>query len=242
MSTRWRLPVDRPLAGKLAQAALLGAVCGSLLAGSSGCAIFGYAAQAVGEGPVKARYPKGGGEGGLSNQSVALMIWVDRSIRIDYQSLQLDAANAIQEKLQKAQKKGDKKELKGATFPIEPRSIIRYQREHPEIEAEPIAQVAPIFNVSRLIFIEIHDFQTRPDAALELYRGQITCTIKVVEIDAAGKAKIGYQEENMQVTVPKKSPPEGMPGGTDIKIYGALLEEFTTEVSWRFFEHWEEDD
>jgi hypothetical protein len=166
------------------------------------------------------------------------MVWVDRSVRIDFQSLQLDVANEVQTKLQIAQK--DKKELKGATFPIEPRSIIRYQREHPEIEAGPIVTVAPVFNVSRLIFIEINNLETRPNAQLELFRGQIDATIKVIEIDAAGNAKVAFQEEHMQVSVPDKSPPEGVPNASDVKIYGALLKKFTTEVTWRFFEHWED--
>lgn len=233
----WRAVVGKSMRRRLTMAAL----AATLLTGASGCAIFGYAAQAVGEGPVKTRYPKEDSKShGLQNESVAVMVWVDRSVRIDYQSLQLDIANEVQTKMLIAQKDG-KKELKGATFPIEPRSIIRYQREHPEIEAEPITVVAPTFNVSRLIFIEINNFETRPNAQLELFRGQIDATIKVIEIDAAGNAKIAFQEEHAQVVVPKKSPPEGVPGSNDVKIYGALLKEFTTQVTWRFFEHWEEE-
>lgn len=202
----------------------------ALCAGASGCAALGYAAAMLPKPPIKAAYA------GLAGQSVGVMVWVDRSIRIDYPAIQLDVANAIQIKLMAAQA-DDKDELKGAIFPVEPRSIVRYQADHPETDAMPVIEVAPAMNVSRLIYVEITDFQTRPEASLELFRGEVRGSIKVVSVDEQGRTKLVYQENEMRVTFPKKSPPEGVPSATDERIYVGTLEDFTTEVAQRFFTH-----
>jgi hypothetical protein len=201
-----------------------------LAAGVTGCALFGYAASVMPKPPIKASYE------GLAGQSVGVMIWVDRGIRIDYPTLQLDVANAIQLKLQAAQK--DKKdELKGTLFPVEPRSIARYQADHPEVDAMPIVDVAPNLNVSRVIYVEVTSFQTRPEATLELFRGEVMGTVKVIAVDEQGRSKVVFQENDIRVTFPPKSPPEGVPATNDVKIYTGTLEDFTTEVAQRFFEH-----
>lgn len=207
---------------------LLGAL---LLVGVGGCEAFGSAAGALGKPPVKAAYA------GLAGQSVGVMVWVDRGIRIDYPAIQLDVANTIQAKLVEAQQKGKVAELKGTIFPVEARSVARYQADHPEIEALPITEVAPRLNVSRLIYVEISDFQTRPEATLDLYRGVVTGSIKVVAVDQAGNAKLVYDEREVRTVFPKKSPPEGVTNTSDIRIYNGVLEDFTTDVAVRFFEH-----
>jgi hypothetical protein len=210
--------------------ALLLSLSALLLIGATGCAALGYAAAVMPKPPIKASYE------GLANQSIGVMVWVDRSIRIDYPTLQLDVANSIQLKLQAAQK--DKKdELKAAIFPVEPRSIARYQADHPETDATPITEVAPNLNVSRVIYIEITDFATRPEASLELFRGEMMGAITVVAVDEAGRSKVVYEEKNVRVTFPPKSPPEGVPASNDVKIYTGTVDDFTTEIAQRFYTH-----
>jgi hypothetical protein len=200
----------------------------------SGCQIFGYAAQTLPKLPVAAAYK------GLAGQSVGVMVWVERGVRIDYPTIQLDIANAVQNNLVEAQK-AKKEDLKDTTFPVEPRSIARYQAEHPESEALPITSVAPNLNVSRLIYIEVTDFHTRPEASLELYRGFVVGNVRVVEVDGAGNAgwvaRVVYQQSNLQFTFPVKSPPEGILGSSDIRMYEGSLEGFTTRVAQLFFTH-----
>lgn len=202
---------------------------------TGGCQFFGYVAATMPKPKVKPHYQ------GMRGQSVAVMVWADRSIRIDYPMIQLDIANAVQNKLLAAQKdKSD--ELKEAVFPIEPRSIVRYQVDHPESAATPITEVAPVFNVSRLIYIEIQEFQTRPEASLELFRGVVNATVRVVEIDAAGKAKVVYEETEVRTVFPRKSQAEGVPNSSDGRMYAGVLEQFTTDVARLFFTYQPGDD
>jgi len=211
---------------RTAIAALLAAL--PLLAG--GCAILGFAAAVVPDAPVPPAYK------GLAGQSVGVMVWADRQTYLDFAALQLDLANTIQNRLVNEQTKNKRAELKDSTFPVQPASILRYQREHPEVEALPIVQVAPNLNVTRLIYIEIEDFATRPDAALELYRGSLVATIRVLEING-DVAKVVYEENSLRSVFPAKTPPEGVPNASDRRIYAGTIEFFARDVVNRFITH-----
>jgi len=180
---------------------------------------------------------------GLAGQSVAVMVWSDRGIRIDYPSIQIDCATSIQNKLLAAQK--DKsKELKETKFPVLPASIARYQAKYPQTQSRPIAEVAPHLanrtGLTRLIYVEIEGFSTRPAPGVDLFRGSMAGSVKVIEIKD-GKARDVYEESDVHAAFPKKAPEEGTPNLDDQKIYGGTLNEFTTEIVKRFVTH-EEDD
>src|SRR5215207_4780332 len=145
----------------------------------SGCHIIGVAAYKLK--PPETVQPK---YMGLENQSTGVMVWADRGLRIDWPTIQLDLANSVQKKLIDFQKgKGrESKTLGGTSFPVLPASIVRYQKDHPEIEAMPITDIAPRLGAKRLIYVELEDFATRSDQQLALYRGTGNATVKVVEI------------------------------------------------------------
>src|SRR5689334_25170997 len=97
-----------------------------LLAG--GCNVIGAAAQLMPRPDIKAAY------GGLAYQTVGVMVWADRGIRIDFPTLQADVASSLTKKLQDAtnlkNKKQVPKELAGATY-LNPTAVIRFQEDHP---------------------------------------------------------------------------------------------------------------
>ena len=198
-----------------------------------GCAALGVAAYKL-KPPetIKPKYTN------LANQSVGVMVWADRGIRIDWQMLQVDLANAIEHKLKEqttdAKGKPKAKTLAGVTYPVQPASIARYQKDHPEVEAMTITDVAPKLGVSRLIYVEIEDFATRSDQAVELFRGQAKATVRVLEI-ADGKANVAYTWENVQVSYPPKVPQEGIPNAGDARIYAGTVDAFATAIARLFF-------
>jgi hypothetical protein len=195
----------------------------------SGCAWLGYAASAMPQ-KVVARYK------GLAGQTVGIMVWDDRALRMDWGSkLQIDLATAIQSKLIAAgTHKDEVEELKGTTFPLDPRSIVRYQRDHPEIEAMNVADVVPKFGVSRVIYVELNDFQTRSPASVDLYRGSASANIRVLEIKD-GKATVGYAEDGIEVIYPPETPPEGTVHGSVPKMYVGTIDDLSTKIAQRFF-------
>ena len=200
------------------------------MAMAAGCAIVGVAAHALPPPTIQAAYK------GLQNQTAAIMVWADPGVRMDFNNIQVDIARSLQKKMTYDEKTLDVNELKGLTWPVDPVRIVRYQHDYPQVNSAPVATVAPKFGVSRLIYVEIQSVQTRSDVSVDLFRGTIVGSLKVVEIDK-GQAKIAYEENNIRAIFPTKSPEEGVPNADDYRIYLGVLDEFTTELAKRFIPH-----
>ena len=179
----------------------------------------GVAASAVPQ-YTKAAYP------GLAGQSVGVMVWADQGVLIDWGTVQLDLANAIQNQLQQSQAE----EVKGVSYPVEPRSIVKYQRDHPAVGTMPVTDIAPNLGVSRLIYVELAQFRTRSEMELELFRGSATASLKVVAIDPNGVASIAYAEDDLQGVFPDYAPTEGLPNVGDRDTYHGLVQTIAREV------------
>ena len=207
------------------------ALCAVLYALPAGCNIIGAFASKMPKPDIDAAYK------GLAGQTVGIMVWADKtSLLIDWPTLQRDMGNSIAFKIKAAQ---DTKaeELVGTTFPYQPDSFIRYQREHPEVEVLPIVEVAPKLAVSRLIYVEINSFSTRPPGgSVALFLGQTDISLKVIEV-ADGKAKIAYHEDHIQVQFPKSAPKEGAINQNEATIYRGVLDSISSEVALRFVRH-----
>src|SRR5205823_9898668 len=122
-------------------------------------------------------------------------------VRIDFPTIQVDLAGLIQKKLEAKQAETKGKTLPGTTFPIPPASVVKFQQDHPELEGAPITNVAPRLNVSRLIYVEIEQFATRSDLAVDLYRGTAEASVRVIEI-AEKHATVGYTENGIKTAFP----------------------------------------
>jgi hypothetical protein len=179
----------------------------------------------------------------MAGQTIGVMVWADRGIRIDWPTLQIDLANSIDKKLKEQTKdakgKDKAKSLIGSTYPVQPASILRYQKDYPEVEAMPITEVAPKFGVSRLIYVEVEDFATRSAQAVELFRGTLKAMVRVLEI-ADGKSTVVF-EQSIQASFPPKAPPEGVPNAGDMRTYVGTIDAAGTEVVHLFVPYQLED-
>ncbi|MDB5173177.1 MAG: hypothetical protein JWO87_2672 [Phycisphaerales bacterium] len=202
-----------------------------LLPSLSGCVILGLMGKVLPEPSVPAKYS------GLAGQTVAVMVWADdNGVQIDWPAIHLDTAHGIQSKLQVAQSTEKPKELENAKFTLNPAAVVEYQKNHPEVVAESIVDVAPRLGVTRLIYVEIHGFQTRSDTSIDLYRGSATGSIKVIEV-INGKGRVAYSDDSLRVQFPKTGPQDGLPNRTDDAMYRGTLDAFTTQAVLRFFAH-----
>ncbi|MEA2711119.1 MAG: hypothetical protein QOF78_3720 [Phycisphaerales bacterium] len=215
------------------QRAILYSLFSILLLMQSGCTLLGVAAYKLK--PPETVQPK---YMGLENKSVGVMVWADRGLRIDWPTIQLDVANTVQKKLNDYQKakKREAKTLVGTSFPVLPASIVRYQKDHPEIEAMPITDIAPRLGVNRLIYVELEEFATRSEQALALFRGTANATVKVVEIHN-GEAIVPFEQNNVKTAFPPKAPPEGIPNAGDVRIYAGTVDALATEIARLFVQY-----
>jgi hypothetical protein len=177
---------------------------------------------------------------GMQNQSAAIMVWAPEGTMIDFPDVRLDVAGSLQKKLEVAGK-AKQKELAGLTFPTSAAAVVRFQDAHPEVESQPVTDVAAKLGVSRVIYVEIENLQTRSDAAVELYRGSATATLKVVEVPAGGgSGTVAYEESAVAAVYPPNAREEGRPDGNDFVFYRGTVDALTTELAKRFFQHEEE--
>ena len=222
------------LAGTHPVAAVL--LCLLLLTGAGGCALFVKALEAGGPPTEPAKYP------GLAGQSVAIVVWAEEDgVRIDWPQLTYDAARMVQVKLQRTQKESKPKELVLTRFPLAPDSMTRFQEDNPEWASQAMEEIAPKLGVTRVIYIEVRGFQTRSDAAIELFHGTLTGAVSVIEV-SGGKGRVAFSDDNVKVSYPKLSPEEGLPSIGDSRIYHGLLDGFTSEVAKLFVTHGNDPD
>jgi hypothetical protein len=202
---------------------------------SGGCALVGYVAAVMPAAPVKARYA------GLAGQKVAVLTWCDRASTYDYPMLPGDVTMLTQMKLaQAADPKTGRDEMKGTTF-VEARQIVRWQKNHPELEMRSVAELAPRaatdLGCTRLVYIEVQPFSLHDPRTPLLLKGYAALTIRVAEVAGDGTAKVVYEEAGLEINFPPDAS-EGVPATdsmTSQYIYKGLLNRLTTEAAVRFF-------
>ena len=202
----------------------------SLLLGLGGCQLLGALAAKAPVPDVDAAYKK------LAGHTVGIMIYADKSVLLDWPNLQVDAGNSIINKLLIAQQ-ADVKDMKGVKFPYPPASFVKYQREHPELDAVPVTEYAGKLGVERLIYVEVNDLSTRADGGSQLYLGKIDATLKVIEMDDKKVGTIGFSEEGMKSQFPEKAPREGVLNANDRAMYAGAVNSMTNDVVKRLIQH-----
>ena len=75
---------------------------------------------------------------GMADQTVIVMVWMDRGLKADYPDLQQDIASGLQGKLIKIAQEDKPDCLKGTVFPVMASTVIRNQENHPEWDNEAI--------------------------------------------------------------------------------------------------------
>lgn len=203
---------------------VLGAGLGLAFAGS-GCTPLGVLAAKTTTVKVKPNYF------GLKGQTVGVMTYCTRPLRIDHPALQLDISKAVQGKLKNAADKAE--ELKGARFPksASPEAMYAYQQNNPG-STDTILEVAPHLGVTRLIYIEVDEFTLHPESVPDLFRGALNARVQVIEV-ADGKAKVAF-DEMVRASFPDKAPEEGLPDLGEQNTYIGTVNEFATQVLQRF--------
>jgi hypothetical protein len=145
---------------------------------------------------------------GLPRQSAAVMVWADWATRVEYNQIQADLAKALQERLEKkmAEKSDPKNGQPAPSQFLNPLSVVRYQKEHPEeVERVPIAELAPRLGVARVIYVELQSFSLRSPRSVMILQGNTTATLRILEI-ANGAATVAFEEPNITAQFPRDAP------------------------------------
>ena len=212
------------------------------------CAVMGIFSQIAPVPEVQAAYK------GLNAQTVGVMVWVDRSIRNDYPTLQMDIAKGITGQMvalstpknDKEKKKDEAKEFQfkelAYTQYRSAMEIIQYMENNPGLEGTASVDLAPKLGVSRVIYVQVFGFQTRPVESIDLYKGTLRARMEVLEVTgksaADRQAKIVYVNPELVTVYPPRRP-EGI-AGEDVNgkvIFDKTVEAFTSDVVQVFIPH-----
>ena len=172
---------------------------------------------------------------GLNGHSCAVMVWVDFRTRTEYSQLQLDLGKALTHKLDEIlQPRKESKKEQAITF-TNPASVVRYQREHPEVNSMPIAEVAPRLQAQRVVFVEIEEFSAySPEAAMVL-KGSAKATLRVLEVNGSA-AEMMFHEDGIAARFPPDRP-EGVVESEKVNvrtIYEGLIDLLAEKLAARF--------
>jgi hypothetical protein len=185
---------------------------------------------------------------GLGGQTVAIMVWADSITRAEYNRIQVDLATALQNRIQpppaaadgEKDKKEPAKDKKSEAAPmvfVPAASVVRFQRAHPELDGLPITEVAARLGASRVIYIELEDFQTYSPKTIMLLKGQAKATLRVVEV-VGGKATIVLEERGIEALFPPRAP-EGVMASdkhTIRTVYEGTVLRLADKLALRFSE------
>lgn len=211
----------------------------SVLLAAGTCALYGCEAVGVVANAASGNAQVAPSYTGLKGQRVGILVWVDSAVAIDHPALQGEVARGLQDKLQQALN-AKEDNLKGVVL-TKADKILQFQEDHPELQNASAQEIAPQLNVTRLIYIEIQSLSLHPNRTVDLTRGSVIGDLKVLEV-AGDKAQVAYQEDNVNVTYPPHTPPEGTTGLDDDDVYNKAVDAFTTELAKRFITHPAEDE
>jgi hypothetical protein len=225
----------RKYARQVGAAALLTSL---LLTCVNGCNVIGALGQAMPEPPVAAEYS------GLKEQTVGVMVWVDRGASIDYPMLQSEIAKGLTTKLSALTTPAEKKakpmpELIGIRY-RDPLEIIKFQDNHPELAGLPPKDLAMRLGVTRVIYIEITDFALHSPESPDIFKGSVAANVQVLEVTPGPNNKvatIAYSDPNMDTNYPKESGGVPFEDATPGQVYQKTVDEFTTDLALKFFKH-----
>ena len=178
---------------------------------------------------------------GLNQQKCAVMVWTDLRIRAEYGQIQLDLARLIQNQLAvqsvPEDDRDDKKKNKPRIEFVDAASVVRFQREHPEIDGAPVMNVAPRLGASRVIYIEIEDFSAQSPTSIMILKGTAQVTLRILEV-ADRKAKVVFEEPGIKATFPPHAPEGVIPNDkVNVRtIYEGTLKELADRITARFEE------
>ena len=171
-----------------------------LMLAPAGCgAIQAAAAGIAGTSVVKPVYPATGSDPGFKGQSVAVMAWADDSLRYEHNMLIMDITR-VSQKLQGSQARKAEELWGDVPAQKEAGRDIRVPDEPSGVAADPIVETAPRFGVTRLIYIEVGNFDLHSGAVVDLSRGSLSATVTVVEV-ATAKGKSPTRPPLMRPTL-----------------------------------------
>lgn len=163
---------------------------------------------------------------GLANHRVAVLVNAPVEIMFRYPQAQLEVCSIVSE-------------LIAARVPgvavVDPRTVVDFQRRNIYWSTATYAELGEYLDVSRLVLIDLGAYTTRASGDPNLYRGLISASVAVAEMDSPTPNDLVYRTEITQF-YPKKQP-AGVLDANETAIRKGMLDLFALATVHRFVDY-----
>ncbi len=167
---------------------------------------------------------------GLKQKTVAVAIFAGPETLLDYQTAQLELADAVGAELYRNVKK--------VTL-VHPLRIMRYQDEHPRWYAMAPEKLCRDLGADYVLSVSLMEFSTRAPSSMHLSRGRIraeACLYSATSSLAGSIGQAAWRSETISVTYPPESP-LGIPTNDDRNIRLTTARLFADKLVKNFYDH-----
>lgn len=165
---------------------------------------------------------------GLENQSVAVIVDADLSIRARFPMLVQNITHGVSGRLAR--------DVPGATV-MSPDYVLRWQYQTPQWNALGFEEMAATLGVSRIVHIEVYEYRLHPEGNQWLWEGVCAASVGVIEAD--GIAPESYVDSFDIVGAFPTIKGVTRNGATAEQVDYGVTAEFIKRTAWLFHTHLE---
>ena len=162
----------------------------------------------------------------LANHSVAIVVFADQKVLYEHADAPLTLSAVIGAKLEEHVEK---------VSLIDPRRIVRYQRENVHWDSIDRTKLGKAFNVQYVLFVTLVEYTTREPGAMNLFRGRITADAAVYQTSLPENKARRWHAQGLRTVFPETEP--GKVGDNDRRIRRETELRFAEMLARRFYKH-----
>jgi len=164
---------------------------------------------------------------GMAGHNVAIVIYADEKVQLEYPYARLRVASVIAAEL--------RKHIKNITV-IDPRRVIRYQHENIRWDEMDKTELGKRFGADYALYVTLVEYTTRERGMINLFRGSIVAEAAVYQTSLPERQARVWRVSEIRVLYPPEAP-MGQPGEDDREIRYETERSFADKLVKKFYKH-----
>ncbi|MBT3278464.1 MAG: hypothetical protein HN909_09490 [Phycisphaerales bacterium] len=204
----------------------------------SGCNVAGFGLWLFGERPTHYVDSTFDMETGLSleGKTVAVLIYVEDEIKIEYGYIPQTLGRWIREGLEYQDKERTDPAVKNIRV-IHPDTVVRYMQSNPEWESTDKRKIARDLKADYLIYVPLTAYTTREPGMLDAYRGTVVGDVEVygAEDTSEDRDPLFMSDGGMEVSYPESRDKISYNRASERMIQVEMEKQFGTKIAKLFY-------
>jgi len=166
----------------------------------------------------------------LSNQRVAILVWMDPATLFDYPYARVETASYVSDKL-----RHEMAQRRHETDVVDARDVEDFLQKNLDARVDPIL-VGRRFKADYVVFIEVLEFQIRDPEEPQFLRGRVEAAVTVHDVQSEAQAASRYTLTPVKCRYPDDQPVL-MDATNSPLVREATYRLFAEEVARKFYEY-----